>query len=547
MVTGTETLKGTIMNNWLLSVLVLSLYASDVTQLSIPLSVMPLPEAPNQLDGLAIKVTTSEVGDALLRLSYEMRNASEYEVWVCSDVGYNNPVDCETVCSVEHQLVTLRRRLNVPANVVFSRRPMALYTRLLPGEIRRESWSVDLPLQDCGVFRRHESDQATGNVTYIPRLAIEIGYYAGNLPELIHNRIEEAQATYDPTTGRKPPIMDLFGDARSLNYSREGLKDRDREMVLPYSYQELKGERILRDVVGGLRIPCERRPRQRVEAVLGLEGITRLEMRFRPSFIGYLFPFAVEQNLLSDTEIQKLEDLPAIPITDRRVLDSFAKAMVNSLATTGVVREDVRVHFACFRRDVCVASFNMYNDQVIRSEDGRQTSYLPTPLDVGLLVPEIQALQRRVRCAANLRDLYCRLRQYAHTIETPATESGGGDTVVYPPADRWLTAMTTSLGPIPSSIMKMFFASKLQEAHACPSVDRMGRVISTYAMNPYCTPESSANTVLLFETGAGWNQHGGPELFTFDNHDPRGGLVLLNDGTVKFIRTEEELKQLRWK
>ena len=53
--------------------------------------------------------------------------------------------------------------------------------------------------------------------------------------------------------------------------------------------------------------------------------------------------------------------------------------------------------------------------------------------------------------------------------------------------------------------------------------------------------------VLLFETKAGWNQHGGPELFTFDNHDPKGGHVLLKNGTVKFIRTEDELRQLRWK
>jgi hypothetical protein len=28
------------------------------------------------------------------------------------------------------------------------------------------------------------------------------------------------------------------------------------------------------------------------------------------------------------------------------------------------------------------------------------------------------------------------------------------------------------------------------------------------------------------------------------NHDPKGGCVLLNDGTVKFIRTKEELQQL---
>ena len=68
-----------------------------------------------------------------------------------------------------------------------------------------------------------------------------------------------------------------------------------------------------------------------------------------------------------------------------------------------------------------------------------------------------------------------------------------------------------------------------------------------YAMNPNCKPASPADMVLLFETRVGWNQHGGPEVFTFDNHDPKGGCILLNDGTVKFIRTKEELQQLRWK
>ena len=80
-----------------------------------------------------------------------------------------------------------------------------------------------------------------------------------------------------------------------------------------------------------------------------------------------------------------------------------------------------------------------------------------------------------------------------------------------------------------------------------PSIQTSRTWISTYAMNPNCRKDSSPDTVFLFESKPGWNQHGGPELFTFDNHDPKGGLVLLNDGTVKFIRTEEELKQLRWK
>jgi len=59
-------------------------------------------------------------------------------------------------------------------------------------------------------------------------------------------------------------------------------------------------------------------------------------------------------------------------------------------------------------------------------------------------------------------------------------------------------------------------------------------------------------------TSSGGNvlsEYGGPELLTFDNNESRGGCVLLNDGTLKFIRTpvlsevegKEELHSLRWK
>ncbi|MDI6448836.1 hypothetical protein [Anaerobaca lacustris] len=71
--------------------------------------------------------------------------------------------------------------------------------------------------------------------------------------------------------------------------------------------------------------------------------------------------------------------------------------------------------------------------------------------------------------------------------------------------------------------------------------------ISDYAMNPNCRGDSPKDMVFLFESRPGWNQHGGPELFAFDHHDPKGGCVLLNDGTVRFIRTERELHALRWR
>jgi len=66
-----------------------------------------------------------------------------------------------------------------------------------------------------------------------------------------------------------------------------------------------------------------------------------------------------------------------------------------------------------------------------------------------------------------------------------------------------------------------------------------------YAMNPNCEPNSPPNTVLLFETKAGWNQLGGLEILTTEYHKPRGCMVLFNDGSVRFIPTEK-IHELKW-
>ena len=84
---------------------------------------------------------------------------------------------------------------------------------------------------------------------------------------------------------------------------------------------------------------------------------------------------------------------------------------------------------------------------------------------------------------------------------------------------------------LPSVVTCLLLLTVLPFCHGCMYI-------------PFTSPP---DTVLLFETKGGWNQNGGPELFTFDNHDPKGGCVLLNDATVKLIRTKEELQQLRWK
>jgi hypothetical protein len=68
---------------------------------------------------------------------------------------------------------------------------------------------------------------------------------------------------------------------------------------------------------------------------------------------------------------------------------------------------------------------------------------------------------------------------------------------------------------------------------------------SSYAMNPNCEPNSPDDVVLLFETKGGWNQFGGAELLSFDNHNGEGCNVLFNSGRVRFVRPEE-LDKLNW-
>lgn len=57
--------------------------------------------------------------------------------------------------------------------------------------------------------------------------------------------------------------------------------------------------------------------------------------------------------------------------------------------------------------------------------------------------------------------------------------------------------------------------------------------------------KAPSNMVLLFESYPGWNQSGGPEILTTDNHHGEGCNVLFNDLHVEFVKTED-INDLKW-
>ena len=70
-----------------------------------------------------------------------------------------------------------------------------------------------------------------------------------------------------------------------------------------------------------------------------------------------------------------------------------------------------------------------------------------------------------------------------------------------------------------------------------------------YALNRNITrlqSSSQSDIVLLFETHPGWNQVGGQEILTTENHSGKGCYVAFCDLHVEFIKTED-ISKLKWK
>ena len=255
--------------------------------------------------------------------------------------------------------------------------------------------------------------------------------------------------------------------------------------------------------------------------------------------LDYFFPYESQRRLLSPEEIRYLKTVRKITLEDSEGMKTVANDIANGTPTTGeIVRQRTVAHVIGYNGSERLMSIPIYNNySLIDSEMGLFT-HDDGFQSLNLVTPYIQRLDLRMQCATNLKDLWYRLRLYHQAEEWRLKKSFGQGETLYPSSAQWCDAMAPaykSIGMLDYWVMKPY---------KCPGA---GEGNSHYTMNPNCEPDSPADTVLLFETKAGWNQHGGAELFTFDNHDPKGACVLLNDGTVKFIRTAEELQQLRWK
>jgi len=128
------------------------------------------------------------------------------------------------------------------------------------------------------------------------------------------------------------------------------------------------------------------------------------------------------------------------------------------------------------------------------------------------------------RCAANLRALGKWMILYAGDYDEQ-----------YPRTEKWCDLLTEYMKTTADNRV-------IEKCFICPA-NKKGRC--HYAMNPNLSPRSQPGLVLLFETKDGWNQIGGPEILTTENHHGKGCNVLFNDSHVEFVGADK-ISELRW-
>jgi len=205
---------------------------------------------------VTVELTKLEVTDTSLEFTYKIRNHSDHDVWVCSEVS---SAPFELFLTYDTQTLLIRKRLDVPCHAIWARPPApGRYIRLGPGEDRQDTLRIDLPVTPRFMYASQGMEMVTRTVR---RLLLEIGYYDEDLPALIRRILEVADQFNPQAWSLHPDVRETYFRGLSVRSALLGFdlieKDPYAEghVYLYYSRQALTGEKTLGMEINGIAIP----------------------------------------------------------------------------------------------------------------------------------------------------------------------------------------------------------------------------------------------------------------------------------------------------
>ena len=474
-----------------------------------------------RIDAVSIRTTEVEISGSFFHWRYSIHNDLEEDIWLCEAVSVVGP-DSEVYLAEGGQLLVIRRRLGVPRNSTSGLPLRGSYVRLRSGQVRNESLVLPLPAWQRAVLA---SPRAFDGSKYIKDISLQIGYRLGDLPSVALSAYEEMERSPESCAhSHRVPLAVYFTILNEQSGSRQ------ERIQIPYRPPGNEASVEVELTLDEQFIECTDLS-TRACSVVPLshpKEYSQAYLECAPSVLEFYFPHACYRRLLNSSEKEYLSN-QVISSADNVGIIQGLMSQIHKGIPTSTIAEAGRADMWLFHDGQEPIFLRFHSDRILEV-GGRRRFRSVNVLECLRQIPqEIQPFELRFQCADNLEDLWFRLRVY-HIARNYAIAKQGRtptDAIVsgYPAASEWCDAMKWAYET--SAALKH---DRVTAPYKCPGGSGD---MCHYAMNAVAKPNSPGNMVLLFEAKAGWNQYGGPELFTFEHHDPCGGLVLLNDGTVK--------------
>jgi len=461
--------------------------------LCILLSIGAKVKSDNNTDVPTISVTNLDINNETLKLSYEIRNTSKQDIWILVGFGFpKSDTTFKVKVDVDDRTLLMQTRLDFPMMYISLHNLHGRYVLLRPRQIRTESVTLAIPIRPAAPFggggRKQVVEQAT-------RLAIKIGYYAGDLPKMIWEVIEKPGTIGNRSKISHHKLMNnYFTGPLEFNWVNEILKERDEEILLPHTDQNLQYEKILQTVVEDLAIPYDEKYDFDTQPESpDIPPCTRIEIEFRPSMLEYYYPYAGQQKLLSDSEQQALRSLRSVIVDGQDETHAFVNDINKMLLTKGVARQTSLAHVVCYRGDEPLTSFDVFDDNCIVTDAYDSYIHAKGLWNLRKFTPQVEPFELRVQCAANLRNLWHRLRlNYTakKTSQQSRVDSSGKTKVLNPVPNNWCDALVQACQAIkrPHQYIIKMRNQEIIGPHICPGTgkDKKHLAKNNYAMNPNC-------------------------------------------------------------
>lgn len=194
-----------------------------------------------------IKIENLTVKEKTLTLDYQVSDPFLHDIWFCEDIDTKGKYDVET--RIDAKTLWIKLRLNLESNAFICPPAIGKYRRLLPGESHSGRIVLNLPIRNASPVYVFGENRKEHNQVFLNRVVFEVGYFEGELINMISEAIEKFKRETPNEDLQKlkiePLIVEEIKDGQLLKF-----------LYVTYTWAGPSMEKSSKVVITDVDIPC---------------------------------------------------------------------------------------------------------------------------------------------------------------------------------------------------------------------------------------------------------------------------------------------------